>query len=91
MIDLNRQLYSMRQVLSRKRATPIGKRAAMRALGLVLSRTWAYSMGGKLLRFAVRHLPRFILYGPWNAWGKGRELPPMPRKSFRDLIKEELE
>jgi L-lactate dehydrogenase complex protein LldF len=88
-VDLHRQLYEMRQVLTRKRATPFWKRAAMRAIGFGLARTWAYTIGGKLIRRIVPRLPRFLVFGPGNAWGKGRELPPMPRKSFRDMIKKE--
>ncbi len=90
-VDLHRQLYEMRQSLSRKRLTPVWKRAALAALGFGLSRTWAYSMGGKLIRHVVPRLPRALVYGPWNVWCRSRELPPMPRKSFRDLIREEPE
>jgi L-lactate dehydrogenase complex protein LldF len=90
-VDLHHQLYAMRQAVTRKRATPLWKRTAMRALGFGLSRTWAYSAGGKLLRFVVPRFPRSLVFSRWNAWGKGRELPPMPRESFRDLIEKELE
>ena len=90
-IDLSHQLYAMRQVLSRRRATPGGKRAAMRLLGFVLSHTRAYAIAGKLLRFAVPRLPRSVMFGSWNTWGKNRELPPMPRNSFRNLIRKEPE
>jgi L-lactate dehydrogenase complex protein LldF len=88
-IELHHQIYEMRQVLSRKRRTPLWKRTVMRTIGFGLSRTWAYSIGGKLLRFFAPRLPRSLVFGPWNAWGKGRELPPMPRSSFRELIKKE--
>jgi len=88
-IDLSRQLYAMRQVVSRKRPASRGKRAAMRMLGFGLSHTWAYTIGGRLLRFAVPRLPRSLVFGNWNAWGKNRELPPMPRHSFRDLVGKE--
>jgi L-lactate dehydrogenase complex protein LldF len=90
-IELHHQIYDMRQVLSRKPGTPLWKRAAMRVIGFGLSRTWAYSAGGKLLRLVVPRLPRFLMFGPWNAWGRSRELPPMPRRSFRELIKKEPE
>ncbi len=88
-VDLHHQLYEMRQVLARKRTTPIWKRAAMRVLGFGLSRTWAYTIGGNLIRRIVPRLPRFLVYGRWNPWGRDRELPPLPRNSFRDLIKKE--
>jgi L-lactate dehydrogenase complex protein LldF len=88
-IDLHHQLYSMRQALSRIGVTPLWKRVAMRLMGFGLSHTWTYSMGGRLLRLIVPRLPRFLVFGPWNPWGRGRELPPMPRHSFRDFVKKE--
>ena len=39
------------------------------------------------MRWIVPRLPRAVVYGPWNPWGLQRELPPMPRDSFRELIK----
>jgi L-lactate dehydrogenase complex protein LldF len=90
-IDLNHQIYNMRQVLSRKRATPLWKRVAMRVMGFGLSRTWAFSTGGKLLRLVIPKLPRSLVFARWNVWGRSRELPPMPRSSFRELVKKELQ
>lgn len=90
-IDLNHQLYEMRQILSRKRTTPIWKRVAMRVMGIGLSQMWAYAIGGKLLRWFIPRLPQSLVFGSWNAWIKNRELPPMPRHSFRSLIKKELQ
>jgi L-lactate dehydrogenase complex protein LldF len=90
-IDLNHQLYEMRQRLARNSVISIWKRTALRTMGLVLSKTWAFALSGKLLRFFAPRLPRFLVFGRWNSWGRGRELPPMPRKSFRALIKEEPE
>jgi L-lactate dehydrogenase complex protein LldF len=88
-IDLNHQLYAMRQIVSRKFVASFWKRAAMRILGIALSQSWAYAMGGKLLRFLIPRLPRSLVSGGWNVWGRNRELPPMPRDSFRSLIRKE--
>jgi L-lactate dehydrogenase complex protein LldF len=30
------------------------------------------------------HLPRFMIYNPFNAWGKQRELPATPALTFRE-------
>jgi L-lactate dehydrogenase complex protein LldF len=89
-IDLNHQLYEMRQVLVRKHAASPWQRVAMRVMGIMLSQTWAYAIGGKLLRWFIPRLPQAIVFGNWNAWGKNRELPPMPQRSFRSLVKKEL-
>jgi len=86
---LHHELYAFREELVRQKAVPLHKRFAMAVLSAVLARPWAYRMAGGLLRGIVPLLPRAFVYGPWNAWGRQRELPPMPRQSFRDLIKKE--
>ncbi|HUK13762.1 MAG TPA: lactate utilization protein B [Thermoanaerobaculaceae bacterium] len=88
-IDLHHELYMFRQELVARRVVPWRKRFAMKVTGLVLGRSWSYRLAGKLMRAVVPRLPRFLVYGPWNPWGRARELPPMPRKSFRDLLREE--
>jgi L-lactate dehydrogenase complex protein LldF len=56
---------------------------SMKIAGLVLRTTWLYRLLGMLARRIVPWLPRFLVYNRFNPWGKQRELPPMPRKSFR--------
>jgi hypothetical protein len=55
----------------------------MRILGWVLARRWAYELGGRLARLFLRS-PRAVAYGPWNAWGRRRELPEAPPETFRE-------
>jgi L-lactate dehydrogenase complex protein LldF len=88
-IDLHDQLYAMRQELVREKLVPLRKRLSMAVLGFVLARPWAYRLAGKLVRWLVPRMPRALVYGGWNAWGRQRELPPMPKESFRDLLKRE--
>ena len=88
-IDLHHELYALRQELVRKKVVPLYKRIGMAMMAFVLKRTWLYRLAGRLMRWIVPRLPRFVIYGPWNAWGVQRELPPMPRESFRELIKRE--
>lgn len=57
----------------------------MRAASFVLRHQWLYVMAGKLARIVVPRLPRRFLYNRFNPWGKQRELPEFPRKSFREL------
>jgi L-lactate dehydrogenase complex protein LldF len=88
-IDLHHELYALREELVRKKAVPLSKRLAMAVMSAVLVRPWAYRIAGRLMRWIMPRLPRALAYGPWSAWGRQRELPSMPRQSFRDLIQKE--
>lgn len=81
-IDIHRQLYNWRQDISRRKLLSASKRYGSKFAGKILSNHAFYNFCGKNLRLAVRHLPRKILYSSINVWGKGRELPPAPEKSF---------
>ena len=85
-IDLHHELYAFRQELVRKKIVPLANAWGMAVLSFVLARPWLYRLAGRLLRWLVPRLPRAVVYGPWNPWGVHRELPPMPRRSFRELI-----
>jgi L-lactate dehydrogenase complex protein LldF len=83
-IDIHDQLLGRRRDLSRAGVVPRRKRLAMRVLGWILARRWAYEAAGRMARLFLRRLPRPLLYGPWNVWGRRRELPDAPAESFRD-------
>jgi L-lactate dehydrogenase complex protein LldF len=82
-IDLHHELWTWRQEIVRRGLLPGPKRAAMRLAGWVLRFTWLYRLAGWLARKVLPALPRAMLYGRWNGWGRQRELPPIPRESFR--------
>jgi L-lactate dehydrogenase complex protein LldF len=83
-IDLHGELLAQRRDLVARRLVSRGKRLGMRTLAFVLAHRALYEAAGRLLRLALRRLPRTLLYGPWNVWGRRRELPPPPAESFRD-------
>lgn len=87
-IDLHHQILAWRAEIARRGLLPRGKRAGMVLLGHVLRRGLLYRAAGWLLRRVGSRLPRALLYGRWNVWGRQRELPPMPRRSFRQLYRE---
>jgi L-lactate dehydrogenase complex protein LldF len=60
----------------------------MKLASIVLRNTWLYRLVGKTARWMAPRLPRFMVYNRWNVWGRKRELPPMPRKSFRQQYRE---
>jgi L-lactate dehydrogenase complex protein LldF len=84
-IDLHLQLYTWRNKLATKGLLSQSKRIGMKLTAFVLLRTGLYRLAGQMARFWLPKLPRFLVYNRFNAWGKQRELPPMPRRSFRQL------
>ncbi len=86
-IPLHPQLLTLRRDAARAGALSFGKRFMMKLLAFVLSWTWLYRLSGWRMRHLVPVLPRALVYSRWNAWGRSRELPPMPRKSFRALYR----
>jgi L-lactate dehydrogenase complex protein LldF len=85
-IDLHHQLLRWRAELTARKLVPLGKRIVTRVSAWVLARSWAYRWGGRFVRWLVPKLPTRLLRA--NAWGRQRDLPPMPEKSFRELWKE---
>ncbi len=88
-IDLHHQLYMMRSHLDRQRLLGGSKKLAMRMVSGVFRRPWLYRLFGGLARTSLKWLPRFLTYSRMNAWGRHRELPPAPEKSFRQQYREQ--
>jgi L-lactate dehydrogenase complex protein LldF len=86
-IDLHHEILARRAEMVRRGLLPWRKHAAMKVLGFVLRFAWLYRLSGACLRTLVPLLPRGLLYSRWNAWGRRRELPPMPRATFRALYR----
>ena len=82
-IDLHHQLLLWRQELGKQRLTPLSKRVASRVVSFVLGRRRLYELLGWFSRVLGRMLPRPLLHIRLNPWARQRELPPMPRESFR--------
>jgi L-lactate dehydrogenase complex protein LldF len=83
-IDLHTQLLTWRKEITIRKLLPWKKRMGMWFAGKLLGSTGLYTLAGKVARTVVPWLPRFMIYNPLNPWGKQRELPPMPRRSFRE-------
>lgn len=88
-IPLHHQLLALRRVIRFRNLLPRSKRWGLSAASVVLDRPWLYSLSGKAARLALRVLPRWAVYNRFNPWGRQRELPPAPRKSFRELWRDE--
>jgi len=74
-IDLHHQLFAWRGELAARGLVPVQKRIVSRIAAWVLARPWAYRLFGKLFRVVGPRVP--------NPWTRQRDLPPMPRESFR--------
>jgi L-lactate dehydrogenase complex protein LldF len=66
---------------------PWSKRLGMKGMSLMFRHPWLYQTTGKLARWIVPRLPRFLVYNRFNTWGRQRELPMFPRESFRELFR----
>lgn len=83
-IDLHHQLLTWRREIGARGLVPITKRLGMTAASLLFQHPRLFAFAGKLARIFMPLLPRFVLYNRFNPWGKQRELPQMPKKSFRE-------
>ncbi|MEX2586217.1 MAG: lactate utilization protein B [Balneolaceae bacterium] len=86
-IDIHEQLYQWRQIVIRDTAGDPAKSGAMGAAGQLMRRPRLFRLGGKVLRWLLRRLPRPFLYSRFNPWGKQRELPDAPEESFFEWYK----
>ena len=87
-IPLHHQLYTWRQKIDERGQLPPSKKASMVAGSLVLRNPKLVEFGGKVIRWIWPKLPRMLVYNKHNAWGRQRELPEWPKKSFKDLMRE---
>ncbi|HTQ38644.1 MAG TPA: lactate utilization protein B [Pirellulales bacterium] len=87
-IDIHHQLLTWRRELAVHGHLPWTKRWSMKLASIVLRTTWLYGLMGRAGRFMLRHSPRWLVYNRLNAWGRQRELPPAPLRSFRQLYQE---
>ncbi len=86
-IPLDRQLLDLRGAMAAGRHLPWPKRLLMKAISLVTQRTWLYNAAGRMGRWWIPKLPRLLVYNRLNVWGRRREIPALPKRSFRELYK----
>ena len=84
-IDLHHQLLTWRREINLRGELSRTKRWQMKLASFVFRHPRLYRFAGWLARWTVPKLPRFLKYNRWNAWGRQRELPDMPKHSFRAL------
>jgi L-lactate dehydrogenase complex protein LldF len=84
-IDIHHQLLTWRKEIAHQGHLAWSKRMAMKFASFLFRRPWLYRTVGWLARRTTPLLPRVLIYNRFNKWGKQRDLPPMPKQSFRAL------
>jgi len=85
-IDLDSQLYSLRQDLGKANLIDSRKKMAMKVTAWLMGKPTLFDFAGKMARKIVPKLPNSILYNKSNVWGRQRDLPKMPEKSFKEMF-----
>jgi len=87
-IDLDSQLYAHRQDMAKKHLIDTKKAVAMKITSWVMDHPTIFNLGGKVMRKIIPMLPDSIIYSKGNVWGKQRDIPKMPKNSFKELYKQ---
>lgn len=88
-IPLHEQLLILRERLTAGGQVPKIKQIALHAgAKTLMSATW-FERFGSLTKVALRVLPRFLTTNSLNPWTRHRELPPLPKESFREWYRRE--
>lgn len=86
-INLHEQILAWRGELAKQGELSLSKKVIMKALGKLYANPKAYrqaiQMGDKILQY----LPHFVVYNRLNAWGRQRDLPEAPKKTFHSWYK----
>jgi len=86
-INIHGQLYRWRQDLSQQGARSPIKKGIMKVSGKIFASDKMYDWSGKVARWCIKYLPRVLIYNHLNTWGRERELPEVPRESFKQWYK----
>ncbi len=90
-VDLHKQLYYHRQDVVKAGLLDTKKRVAMKVTSWLMQHPTILDLAGKVARKVVPKLPDSIVYSKANVWGKHRKMPDMPKNSFKELYKKQME
>ena len=80
-VDLAAQLVALRSSRWRRGGRSLAERIGVAVGAAVLRHPRAFAFAGRLARACLRRLGGRVR----SSWGHGRELPDMPRRSFREI------
>ncbi|MFA6756343.1 MAG: lactate utilization protein B [Sulfurospirillaceae bacterium] len=84
-INLHEQLYLHRQNVVKAGLMDKKKERALNFAGWIFKHPKIFDLMGKSTRKIMPLLPRKILYSKTNLWGKYKEMPQIPKNSFKEL------
>ncbi len=84
-IPLDKQLYRWRQVLTQRGHSPLIKSMIMKIAGVVLGSSFLYSIAGWNANFFIKYFRKLVTKA--TPWGKARELPDVPKETFKQWYK----
>ncbi|NOT73874.1 MAG: lactate utilization protein [Cyclobacteriaceae bacterium] len=82
-INLHDQLWKWRQILMKEGYGSTSKKAGIQVLNSVLSTPGKYDLIGKIARVMLRAFPWIAKNKMFNPWYRQREMPAVPRQSFK--------
>lgn len=88
-IPLHHQLLAWRGELAERKLIPWSKRMSMKLGAVVLGNPWLYRTAGWWARKSLRIMPHWLSHNRLNTWARARELPIAPKKSFRELYRDQ--
>lgn len=83
-VDLDTQLYERRREIVKSGFLPKKKRISMWVMGKVLGSPLLWRTSAWFLRKTLRWMPKFMIYNPFNSWGRQRDLPQTPKQTFHE-------
>ena len=86
-INIHEQLYKWRQEIYKNNELPKSKSIPLKITTKVFENPSLFNSLGKVARGSLKNLPRFMVYNGLNDWGKQRELPKVPKESFKEWYK----
>jgi L-lactate dehydrogenase complex protein LldF len=87
-IDLHQQIYFQRQSVVNAGLLDPKKERALNFAAWLFKHPKIFNLAGKIARKVVPLLPDKLLYNKMNVWGKYRQMPQFPKKSFQELYNE---
>jgi L-lactate dehydrogenase complex protein LldF len=86
-IDIHKQLYKWRQIITQETPQPMIKKLAMKGMGQIFANPSQFEKVGIIARWSLRSLPKGLINSKPNVWGKERDLPLGPNESFDEWYK----